>query len=171
MTINNTSSTEENGPHPRAIEGAVIPVDQSSAAVLTVDQGSTAAATPTEQSFASQESIANSGKDSSLEFGQENQANICVLQQRDAIQVCPTTPEKAQKRRRNYLDTIPNLDVVKDMDVCEPSDGEVPDVGTLTIPRNLKLFTLLGIVDESYCVFCLFVPILHACQFCFQDML
>jgi hypothetical protein len=83
---------------------------------------------PMEQSFASQESNVNSGQGSSLEFGQEKKVNICVLP-RDAIQVCPTTPEKAQKRRRNYQDTIPDLDV-RGMDGCGPSNDGVP-TGTL----------------------------------------
>jgi len=134
MTKSNISSTEETGLYPCADEGAVIPVDRTSAAIITVDR-STAAVIPTEQSFASQESIINSGKGSSLDFGPEKQVNISVVQ-RDAIQVCPTTPEKAQKRRRSYQDTFPNPDD-RGMDACELSNGRLP-IGTLTfLSRNL----------------------------------
>jgi hypothetical protein len=110
-----------------ADEGTNVSVDQFSAAVISGDRSSEEVI-PMEQSFASQESNVNSGHGSSLEFGQEKQVNICVLP-RDAIQVCPTTPEKAQKRRRNYQDTIPDLDF-RGMDGCEPSNDGVP-AGTL----------------------------------------
>lgn len=95
---------------------------------------------PVEQPFASQESNVNSGQGSSLDFGQERQVSTCVLQS-DAIQVCPTTPEKAQKRRRNYQDTISEHDV-RGMDSFEPSNDGVP-TGTLVIPSRLSSFPIL----------------------------
>lgn len=123
-TTENVFVTEGNG----AGESAVIPVDRPSAALITVDQSS-AAAVPMEQSFASQESIVNSRRGSSFDVGQMKGLNGFVLQ-RDAIQVCPTTPEKAQKRRRSYQDLIPDHDD-RGTDACESSIRSVP-IGILT---------------------------------------
>jgi len=124
-TLINISSTKEIGLYTRTNEGVHL-VDQSSIATI-----------PVEQSITSQASIVNLYKDSFLDFDPEKQDNISMLH-RDAIQVCPTTPEKAQKRRRSYQDTIRNHNA--NTNVCEQSSGKLP-IGILTfISCNLKLF-------------------------------